>query len=961
MLEKLNTMEDLNSLLMLDPHYHDTYKINLGLLPSDEFEDYYYDFNVINMEKMESNFHKITKSTNGQSASSLYRFDGTVSGDTFIQFEMKVENINPKSKIGIYYSGFSTMFSLSALHLEDKKWANIIITKIGSTSTISINGKTVNDVWNIDASSEYTFAIALSDVNETVYVKNFVMIDIDEVLETNGFGELGWSNQLDSQVSDNIHRLEGNGWLTFGEQPINLFDGGIYLYEFGYNNSDGWTNDPSKTFLTIGTVSANFTNEGYYYKDWSVEKLGLTYATNIRLLIYNNKIYFFDEYELMYVDTLPTAENYMRFYVRLNGTIVWFDNFKFYKSRILKTQTDLKGNGTVVIDTKNLKHYTIEVYNKLWTGEVKFERLQPEAERPSVWTDEALNYNNERYIIHITYDSDDFDVILILDNDYKNQRKVETIKEDTPKVVKLANLKMVTDINKEYEYHYYQRPTIKLKCTETIGIPIKDVECTIFDTVYKSNSKGEISFIPPLLEPGVHYYDINMTKMGYDSTYCRLKLKVLKEECQIVFDDDQAYWGGYCTDTIKLKVNGKDYENVKIKIECPESNINKSVIKTLSYDVVNNEYSTTIEQQFRKKRLNQSTVKVTFEGNNYIEPISKTFIKKHERKIMHNWNELKDEINNPKGVDIVGMVVGQHHVDEMIQVRRDFEIQGVLGSNGWATFTNNGDSTPKYIFSIFPKGNDWITFNINSIMFTHLKKIMFLNGHTNTNVDNCLFLENSRGYRQDLGICIETNIGQTYIKKNYGNLNVTRSMFINNKGGCIASSYQTYINTCKFIVDQWNYVQHPQCYGVEIYGQKATIKDSDFILSMTGQSPLPIYQHSNFSHGSAPLRIGKQAYVNGQLGANMQHDNRGGLCSNNNTAYSYAKYLYDGVKVTLCPVKGKERCAYKHVVNGTNWAWHNNVRVNRTYDNTNRKPVIKYPSTPLENLKINKFGGREIW
>lgn len=989
MLEQLNTIEDLNSILMLDEHYHDNYKINLGLLPNTDFSDYYYDFNVINMNMEESNYTKYCKnsSSNTTGKNDMFVSNEIINNDvnSFIQFDIKVKNIN-KSLIGIYYEDmdFENFFRMSTLGLTFKEWATITIAKIDDDVTISVNGNYISMINNLDTTKNYRLAFVLGNSNEEICIKNLEIIKfeqgtiIKEGIKRNSNGNItdcsaSYGTVQSECVTVNnrdVKHINGNGYFTIGENGINVYDGKIYLYKIKLNTSAG-TTDLSKVKLSIFEADRIDRIEGYGYKEWLFSDLFDNMPSDIYVILYNNKIYIFDGYKIKLIDDLPTVDKIVRMFFEVQDTSLWIESFNVYSqgnvSNIVTPFSKYVSNSSnILVKTKNTNHYIIEVYNKLWTGEIKFERLQGYVDRPFYWIDtDELNYNNELYIIHILYDCDDFDVILTLDNDYVGERKIydtrPTISE--PVKVKLQNLKINSEINKEYEYYYHDRPSIELNCYDAIGVPINDVQCDIFNQNYLSNDDGKITFTPPLLEPGIHYYNINMSKLGYESTYCKLKLIILKEECDIVLEEDKAYWGGFCTDTIRIKLTGGNQEDVKIKIECEDSNINKSIIKKLTYNTTTNDYYTTYKQSYRKKRLQQSSIKVTFEGNEYIKPTTKTFIKKHERKIVNSWTELKNEINNNEGVDIVGLSVGHHKVNEMITIRRDFEIQGVLANNDWATIENTGDrnTTPKYAFNIFPEGNEWITVNINSLKFWELNKCMFLNGLVNVNIDNCLFLGNSEGYRQDLGICVETNIGQTYINNNYGNLNVTRTTFINNKGSCIATSYATNIDHCKFVVDNWNYAQHPQAYGVEVYGQKTQLKNSDFILSMTGNSPLPNYQHSNFSHGSVPIRIGKQAYLNNVNGNSYARDGVGGLCSNGCTAYSYAKYKYDGINVTLSPTIGHERCAYKHIVNGINWAYKDNVQVNSYYDNRNKRPNIEIPISAIRNLELNKYNQRIIW
>ena len=56
-LENIITLEDLNSMLYLNPNFTDEYKINVGKLPSVPFDDTYYDFNIIKMTNEKGNIN----------------------------------------------------------------------------------------------------------------------------------------------------------------------------------------------------------------------------------------------------------------------------------------------------------------------------------------------------------------------------------------------------------------------------------------------------------------------------------------------------------------------------------------------------------------------------------------------------------------------------------------------------------------------------------------------------------------------------------------------------------------------------------------------------------------------------------------------------------------------------------------------------------------------------------------
>lgn len=990
MLEELNTIEDLNSLLLLDPHFHKDYKINLGLLPDTEFSDYYYDFNVVDMNFDKASYMKLYRLQNSSLAddfvsNNLYCNSKEYLKDSFIQFDLKA--VNPsKTKIGLYQENMNliNLCPISNFNLKNNEWVNVVITKIGSVISISVNGEVVFQDEYLDGRKKYKFAVGLGNKREKISIKNYQAIELDkgelikEGIERNpetgkiidcskSYGTA--STQCTTFNGEDLRHVHGTGYFSIGEEGINPYTNDVFLYKFYLNTSAG-TTDLSKVKFSLSELQRKSNRVyGYDYKEWKFSDLFDEYqCATVHVLLYNKRIYFFDaEYGIRKIEDVPLVDTQVRLFIEINDTSLWIENFDVYKytrdTSFLVDLQPLNQNNDVEKTQYNYNHYKIKVFNKLWNGELKFDRLNYYTDKPIFWTEtENLNYNNEVYIIHILYDSDDFDVILTLDNDYTGKRKTYQRKTDENK---LQDLKIVTDLTKEYTYLYNQRPTIKIKCLDGTGIPIYKVKCVNNEVGCNgsTNQNGEFSFIPKVLEPGTYYFNITLSKLGYETTYCKLKLEITKRPFVMRIENNMGYRGGYVTDTFYADYNGEDLSGIKVKITCEQSQINQSVVKELQYDHNRDVYYVEYEQSYRKKRIPKSDIKVTVLENKYIKESEFIFTKTLTIKSVNSWRALKNEIENEKGVDIVAIMPGHHRVDEMIQIRRDMEITGYVTSNDWSTFENTGNrnTTPKYAFSIFPKNEQWINVEIRNIKFWELNKCMFLNGYVNVKIDNCLFLGNSENLRQDLGLCIETNIGQTYVNNNYGNVEVTRCTFFNNKGSCIATSYNTNIHTCKFILNDWNYAQHPQAYGVEIYGQNTSIKDCDFILSMTGRSPLPNYEHSNFSHGSAPLRVAKNATVNGLYGSSIASDESGSLCANGCTAYSYARYKYDGENVTLSPALGYERCAYKHIVNGINWAWQNNTRVNSYYDNTNRRPSVRIPVSAEENQKINKINEREKW
>ena len=528
--------------------------------------------------------------------------------------------------------------------------------------------------------------------------------------------------------------------------------------------------------------------------------------------------------------------------------------------------------------------------------------------------------------------------------------------------------KMSTSSDKNsYSYVYYNEPNITITVKDMYGEKLQGAKVIVPSSIYDgqttltTDSNGQVVFKPKRLKPNTYNaqivikkdpFDSEQKQITYDDTSLNIQLKPQKENLSITYTKGDTFWGGYVNDTIK--VNANTNYSVKVTIECGKSLINSKVNKT-----VNTNSSFTHEQSYRTKRLKESTITISVKGNDWCNAYKKSFTKKHSLKYVDNWTQLKNEINNTKGVDIVGLKNKNYIVDDdVIFYKRDMEIVGENTNNGWAIIKN----AKKLCFeNKSPSKSNYIDFKISNVEFYNNVKVFNQKAYANLEITNCLFYKNGKNGKSNIGICIETSITDTYIDKNYGNIKVTSCSFINNKGSNIGTSMNININTCRFGLNDWDYAQHPQCWAMEIYGQKATVKDCDFAVSMSGKSPLANLRHSNFSHGKAILRIGTSAYVNNTKGSSCKKNNSSPLLHNGNTSYIYAKYKYDGVNVTASPTRNHERSAHDIVVNGTDWAWKNNVNVSTVYDNTKEKPKITVPKSPKDNAKILKKGGRQKW
>lgn len=776
-------------------------------------------------------------------------------------------------------------------------------------------------------------------------------------------------NQITIKYSTDGNTYDDFKTLTVDEESLyfNFVLNGMGQYDVTINFSDMVIYNNNK----LGLVLSNYDHSA----ETLVEKLSLSEDANIKILLIGDKVFLlinniYKKSLIMKDDYAYTLFNFM-----IENGIFDYNNFKMYE---LNNNDDFKllnKDESSIIDEQSLYHYVIEVYNKLWTGEVTFDRLS-ENEDIILYTDNKLNYNNETYVFHTICSDDDFDIILKLNNLYDGERIFEDIKptieykDDSwiDKYKMFYTYKMSTSSDKNsYSYVYYNEPNITITVKDMYGEKLQGAKVIVPSSIYDgqttltTDSNGQVVFKPKRLKPNTYNaqivikkdpFDSEQKNITYDDTSLNIQLKPQKENLSITYTKGATFWGGYVNDTIK--VNANTNYSVKVTIECGKSLINSKVNKT-----VNTNSSFTHEQSYRTKRLKESTITISVKGNDWCNAYKKSFTKKHSLKYVDNWTQLKNEINNTKGVDIVGLKNKNYIVDDdTIFYKRDMEIVGENTNNGWAVIKN----AKKYCFeNKSPSKSNYIDFKISNVEFYNNVKVFKQKAYANLEITNCLFYKNGKNGKSNIGICIKTPITDTYIDKNYGNIKVTSCSFINNKGSNIGTSMNININTCRFGLNDWDYAQHPQCWAMEIYGQKATVKNCDFAVSMSGKSPLANLRHSNFSHGKAILRIGTSAYVNNTKGSSCRKDNSSPLLHNGNTSYIYAKYKYDGVNVTASPTRNHERSAHDIVVNGTDWAWKNNVNVSTVYDNTKEKPKITVPKSPKDNAKILKKGGRQKW
>ena len=630
-------------------------------------------------------------------------------------------------------------------------------------------------------------------------------------------------------------------------------------------------------------------------------------------------------------------------------------NETYYDFNIISMSQETSG------DFKDKYHYILKVYNKLWTGGISFKDLPEGAEEPLWYTDTTRNYNNELYIIHILTDYTGFKVLLTLDNNNDNPRPLVTlpepvIPEPTPSDPDPAPI--YTPIgtfslgisNRELSYYYYESKTVTFTCKDANGGRVSNVSIKVTapdgtSTYGVTNNNGQLTYTLPSLKPKSKYtFKVEATIPNYKKANTSFNVNVKKEKPTISLDQQTGYWGGYCTDTVKISTHGNKVSKLKTRILNSLNQLGTD--KTVNITRKNNLYTYEYEESYRTLRKNSTVIKVIVNATDYTEKVEKTFTKSLSAKTISSWSALRSECANNKGVDYVRLTTSNYNADNFIHINRDMEIVADMSTSGWTTIRNSDN----YAFSIKSGSTKNVKLTLKNIRFHNNKGTIYCHAYSTLDVTNCYFTHNIA--KGDIGSCIKTPIDNAYTKKNYGTINLSKCYFYNNKGSTISTSMTTNLNKAKIILTDWDYAQHPQAYGVEIYGQHTTIKNTDFICDMgTTRSPLPVRTHSNFSHGKAALRISKKAYLNNKKGSEMVGDKKATLLSYNNTSYLYARYKYDGVNCTASARSGYENSCYDHIINGVDWAYKCNTIVSSTYDNTKKKPNINLPDSSSENDK----------
>ena len=593
--------------------------------------------------------------------------------------------------------------------------------------------------------------------------------------------------------------------------------------------------------------------------------------------------------------------------------------------------------------TGNNYIYTLEVYNRMWDGGLTFKNVPNGLNTPTAKTiKNTTNYNKEYYIVEITSQTTDFDIVLSLNNNYEGERKII----DT---YNFLNLEIGEIVNGEFEsknnleYTYNQVKNITIRTTDTKGNLLSGVSitgvCSETNTnlFAKTTSTGMYTFTPPIFEPGVYNFKFDAEIQGYHQVTKYLQVVVSSNNVSLTITTvGDLYKGGYGNQTIQLNVEGNINITPQVRVECP---VNKEYTNTtLNFNKnISGKYETNYKLNLRGYHKPTITIVYTVLETPYTEEYTIVQEIPLQTRIIDNWTELKTEIENEKGVDYIEIPQNTPiNPTNTIQVNRDITLYGQKG-NTWTTIQN---STNGYLFQVLSNILQTVKLQIEGIHFTNNQKgIIKAENYSHINLYYCLFTQNT--IDDKIGVCIKNPTEKQITKITLQNV-----WFLNNKGSCISSTGNTTIQNSHFYLNDWNYAQHPQPYAITILSNETNITNTEFYLDMGDTpSPLPIYQKSNFSWGKVPFYIQKDAILNGQYGKSLLKDNSLIFTDKNIQSYIYAKYNYDGVNSVASPIKGYERKATGHVISGRNWAWKDGIRVEKTtvYNNHNNPPQMLIP------------------
>lgn len=576
--------------------------------------------------------------------------------------------------------------------------------------------------------------------------------------------------------------------------------------------------------------------------------------------------------------------------------------------------------------------YKLEVYNRMWDGGISFRNIPNGKDYPTVNTIPVKNDNNEYYMLNITTTYTNFEIILTLNNLNDNPREI--IK--TNFILKLSDT--------ELKYPYYERKTFKITSNDGKGNSLSGTNLDVIgdgiNLFGQTGSDGTYTFTLPYLEPGTYNLKVTGSKTGYNQLTTYLKVIVTKEVPEIIYTPNDAYKGGFSSTSLGLSLQGSTSNEFKIRVQCADNQYNTDITDTLLKK--NSQLEYLYKENFRTIHKDTTVITVTIPETTYTEEVSEVFTKQLITKVISTWEDLKTECESDTGVDYIEIPQLSITAGTTINITRDIELYGQLGT-GWPTFSN---STSNYLFKVYNDNLIYTNFNVQNIRFeANSNGVIYANNYSQLLISNCMFNHNKK--QDNIGACIQNRIDSELGAGLLTQATITDCYFTNNKGSSIASSGKTSIDNCHFYLNDWDYAQHPQPYGLQVFYQDTTVSNSEFYLNMgTTESPLPLYQHSNFSWGKVPVYIQKNAILNGKKGSAMLKDNSSSLIADSNKSYLYARYQYDGVSSVASPVKGHERDASGHIISGRNWAWKDNIKVEKrsVYDNYYNPPSITLPA-----------------
>lgn len=634
------------------------------------------------------------------------------------------------------------------------------------------------------------------------------------------------------------------------------------------------------------------------------------------------------------------VENYTFINIEdINSTLInhgiEFEDFYDLDTRLLELDPSLEYHDyridfCILSKTKlgSTYEYILEVRNSLWDGGYTFIRLPEGVTMPQV-----IHMAENPNILRINGENlTDFTIRLHLTN-YADNR-----------ILNSNNLiiKGLIDV----EAPYYETNTLNVKLLYSNGTPVVNAEFKIImnnkdSDIFKTNASGETELIIPSANPGVYTAIITATK---DNLTAKRTILVTRTKANIQFsiDDSKTY--------IKGAIN-------KATLNFDVTNINKEQLENLQITISNDNIGVSIaniengkaEFYFSLRGYYKDTVplNIVINESEYTNVINSSITLNCDYFYAYNYEELEDECENSLGADLIRLKTGSSYdytndgID-MISIDRDITIEGEKTGNGWSTLYGKGNG-------FFTVKKD-ATLQVKGIKFYKCNPAIYQEKNSSLYIEGCLFEEGDNEKHAWMGACVYTDTSpECKNNKKLFNTIVKNSYFYNNVGSCFSHGGQLNIDGCYFLKDSLNSLYQPEPQIVSQQYGDCSIRNS-YICIDTGNDISP----SNKSYAKTVFWCGKFAAVNGKTGLNMAADNSTNLFTSqyNNIAYTYTKYYYPhsdiNANLVASPIKGYERKAASHAVEGHNWAWKDGIQLTRVSwgtDNTNNKLSIKIPTS----------------